>query len=212
MNSGIQCQSALLGGQTVRALEELLPALNRIAARGDVPSGRPRDAHITAFLTAKMPVADQQRAANDVGRVNPGSQDCVYDLAYFARVQQLCGHGRLRSLARWLGANLQPAIQGFYSRSRRQRLAAQLSSVMQSENLSELLRLVNDRDEQAVDRKKFAHAVASHNHHAQMTAHFQAQFATRRALAQSKGRRAAFVVGCIVLLITCVAAVGGGPS
>jgi hypothetical protein len=211
MNPGIPCQSALLGGHTVRALDALLPALNHVAAGGEAPSERPRDAHITAFLATHMPVPEQQRAANDVARAAPGSQDSTHDLAYFARVQQLCGHGRLRNLARWLGANLAPAIEGYYSRSRRLRLAAQLSTVMGSGKLDELLTLVNDRREQVIDREEYAHAVASHNHHARMTAHFRALFAASRNLAQSRGRRAAYVFGCIVLLISCVAAVGGGP-
>jgi hypothetical protein len=81
---------------------------------------------------------------------------------------------------------------------------------MSSGNLSNLLSLINDRDELALDREEYSHAVASHNHHAEMTAHFQALFAARRSLAQSRGRRAAYVVGCVILLVSCVAAVGGG--
>ncbi len=210
MNPGVPCQSPLLSSQSVRALADLLPALNRICAGGEAPGERPRDAHITAFLATHMPVSAQQRATNDVARAAPGSQDCIYDLAYFARVQNLCGPDRLRNLARWLGNGLRPAIQGYYSRSRRERMAAQISDVMSSGNLSNLLSLINDRDELALDREEYSHAVASHNHHAEMTAHFQALFAARRSLAQSRGRRAAYVVGCAILLVSCVAAVGGG--
>ena len=210
MNPGIQCQSPLLKGQSVSVLDDLLPALNRIASGGEVPGERARDAHITAFIATHMPVPEQQRAANDVSRASPGSQDCILDLAYFARLQRLSGPARLRNLARWLGTNLQPAIQGFYSRSRRERLAAEIAEITSSGNLSNLLNLVNDRRELAVDREEYAHAVASHNHNAEMAVHFQTLFATRRNLAQAKGRRAAYVVGCIMLLVSCVAAVGGG--
>ena len=210
MNPGIHCQSPLLKGQSVSVLGELLPALNRIASGGEVPGEQPRDAHITAFLATHMPVPEQQRAANDISRASPGSQDCIHDLAYFARLQSLSGPLRLRNLARWLGANLQPAIQGFYSRTRRERLATKITNTVNSGDLSELLNLVNDRQELAIDREEYAHAVASHNHNAQMAVHFQTLFATRRNLAQAKGRRAAYVIGCIMLLVSCVAAVGGG--
>ena len=210
MNPGIHCQSGLLKGQAVRTLEELLPALNRVAAGGEVPVERPRDAHISAFLATHMPVAEQQRAANDISRAAAGSQDSIHDLAYFARVQQLCGHGSLRNLARWLGAGLQPAIQGYYSRSRRARMAARLLSVISTGNLSELLILVNDQHEQAIDRQEYADAVARQNHHARMMAHFQALYAANHTVALSQGRRAAFLLGCVILLISCIAAMGGG--
>ena len=87
-----------------------------------------------------------------------------------------------------------------------------MSAVMSSGDLRALLRLVNDRDEQAIDREEFAHAVARQNHHARMMAHFQALFAARHGVSQSHGRRVAFAVGCIILLVSCVAAVSGGLS
>jgi hypothetical protein len=210
MNSGIPCQSMLLGAQLVRSLEELLPALNRVSSGGEAPAERPRDAHIMAFVATHMPVPDQQRAANDVSRAALGSQDCLTDLAHFARIQKICGNGPLRNLARWIGTTLRPALEGFYSRSRRERLAAEMSSVMSSGNLSALMSLVNNREEQEIDREEYAHALAHQAHHDQMMAHFQALFNARRAVSQAYGRRGAFVIGCIILLASCVAAVGGG--
>jgi len=210
MNPGIPCQSPLLRDQTVRILEELLPALNRLSAGGEIPAERPRDAHIMAFVATHMPVPDQQRAANEVSRAAIGSQDCITDLAHFARIQKLHGQGPMRNLARWIGATLQPAIEGFYSRSRRQRLAAKMASIMASGDLSALLNLVNDHHEQEVDHQEYAHAVARQHHQEQMMVHFQSLFAARQMVAQAYGRRGAFVVGCIILLASCVASVGGG--
>ena len=210
MNTGIQCQSHWLTGQPVRRLEDLLPALNRVAAGGDIPQERPRDAHISAFLATHMPVHEQQRADNDIAGAALGSQDCIHDLAYFARLQKLHSHGPLRNLARWIGASLQPAIAGYYSRTRRAHVTEQLSAVMNSGDLSALLRLVDDRDEQAADREEYAHAVARQNHHARMMAHFHALFAARHNVARAHGRRAAFAISCIVLAVSCLAAVGGG--
>ena len=210
MNPGIQCQSRWLEGQSVRRLKDLLPALNRVAVGGEIPDERPRDAHITAFLATHMPVPEQQRAANDVSGAALGVQDCIHDLAYFARLQKICGHGPLRNLARWLSSGLKPAIEGYYSRTRRARVAAQLSAVTNSGDLGALLRLVDDRHEQALDREEFAHAVARQNHHARMVAHFHALFAARHSVARAHGRRAAFALGCIVLAVSCVAALGGG--
>jgi hypothetical protein len=210
MNPRIQCQSAWLKGYSVHALDDFLPALNRVAAGGDIPEERPRDAHITAFLATHMPVPEQQRTANDVSRAALGSQDCIHDLAYFARLQMLCGQGPLRNLARWLGAGLKPAIDGYYGRSRRAHITAELSTVTRTGDLSALLKLVDDRHELAVDREEYAHAVARQNHHARMAAHFHALFAARHSVARTHGRRTAFALGCIVLAVSCVAAVGGG--
>ena len=150
----------------MRALEDLLPALNRVAAGGDIPQERPRDAHISAFLATHMPVHEQQRADNDVAGAALGSQDCIHDLVYFACIQKLQNHGPLRNLARWIGASLRPAIAGYYSRTRRARVTEQLTAVMNSGDLNALLWLVDDREEQAADREKYAHAVARQNHHA----------------------------------------------
>ena len=157
-----------------------------------------------------MPVPEQQRAANDVSGAAFGVQDCIHDLVYFARLQKICGHGPLRNLARWLGAGLRPAIERYYSRTRRARVAAQLSTVTNSGDLSALLKLVDDRHEQAIDREEFAHAVARQNHHARMVAHFHALFAARHSVSCAHGQRAAFALGCIVLAVSCVAALGGG--
>ena len=194
----------------MRALEDLLPALNRVAAGGDIPQERPRDAHISAFLATHMPVHEQQRADNDVAGAALGSQDCIHDLVYFACIQKLQNHGPLRNLARWIGASLRPAIAGYYSRTRRARVTEQLTAVMNSGDLNALLWLVDDREEQAADREEYAHAVARQNHHARMMAHFHAHFATRHIVARAHGRRAAFAISCIVLAVSCLAAVSGG--
>ena len=210
MNPGIQCQSRWLAGHSVRKLEDLLPALNRGAAGGGIPDERPRDSHITAILATHMLVPEQQRAVNDVSGAAFGVQDCIHDLVYFARLQKICGHGPLRNLALWLGAGLRPAVERYYSRTRRARVAAQLSTVTNSGDLSALLKLVDDRHEQAIDREEFAHAVARKNHHARMVAHFHALFAACHSVSRAHGRRAAFALGCIVLAVSCVAALGGG--
>ena len=73
-------------------------------------------------------------------------------------------------------------------------MAARLLSVISTGNLSELLILVNDQHEQAIDRQEYADAVARQNHHARMMAHFQALYAASHTVALSQGRRAAFVV------------------
>jgi hypothetical protein len=43
-----------------------------------------------------------------------------------------------------------------------------------------------------------------------MMAHFHALFAARHIVARAHGRRAAFAISCIVLAVSCLAAVSGG--
>ena len=158
LNPGWPCQSPLLQSYAVFGAEQLLLALERIAAAGP-PELDPVDPHVVAFCAARvkhlpdralMALADPE----DVAGHRTGM------LRLLATVQHLSGHPKLPSLANWFLRLMSPVIESFRNRPFRKELAVRFEAASKRGDLAELLGLIDNEQARRQDELGFAQATA----------------------------------------------------
>jgi hypothetical protein len=202
----------LVRSAVVLSLGDLVKALNAAARGAERSKLRPVDAHIAAFVASRMPISDQQKARAAIDWAAAGSAQCIGDLALMAMIQKTAKVGPLRNLAGWLASRLEPALNSFYGRTRRKRVATALQKAVSAGDLSGILAVINDPRERNTDRREYSAAASQYTSIRNEIVRVQNALAMRQSLAVLNGRRVAAGVAAIVLLAVCVmTAMGGLP-
>ncbi|KJS44694.1 MAG: hypothetical protein VR70_01515 [Rhodospirillaceae bacterium BRH_c57] len=199
VNENLHCQSPLIEGEYVTEIRELLPALDRIAARTD-PKTKPMDRHIAAFINVKWErdTKVQFRALND-----PDPQRAAIGmLSLLAILQWRLGPPALHGLSGWLGAQLQPIIESFHGRTRRKELERQIPQIIRKGMLPELYNLLDDQEERAKDVEGFAWARAEYSASTQQLKALETGRIARDEQAEMQGRQAAAMVSMVAAIVS----------
>ena len=161
-NPGLACRSPSLARFRVTKIEDLLPALDRVAAgQGGGTSPEFVDRHVAAFCAAR---------ARDLGTEVFKALNKPDDLAsrrmaalkLLAEVQKLSGPPSLPNLARAMAVLLDPVIQGFHNRPYREELIAEVEATAAQGSLAQLVKVLDDPKVQRGDQLGFQQAQALH--------------------------------------------------
>lgn len=157
-NPSWPCQSPLLKSDYVAELEDLLPALERIAAQGKTERC-PVDKHIAGFVGAKMK-ASIERSLSELDNKDDPMVFNLGVLRLLAAVQRSVGPAQTPYLAAWCAALLKPVVEGFHNRTRCEQMADMAEQLAVKGNLGSLLALIDDDDRKAADEQGFEQAKA----------------------------------------------------
>jgi hypothetical protein len=207
LNPLLPCSSPLMGGRWVARLSDLLPALEETAGNVDRRQGEPVDAHVAAFVSARLERRMDNELAAQTGSGAAGA--CLAQLRVLAQLQSRLHPRPLPSLAAWLGARVAPVVATWRNRERRAALGERLRTLTQSGYLAPMLQALEDPAGRSVDARE-AHAAV------QQLARIDAELARiaggakgRAATAARLGQEIAAGLGLTVLAtVLAVAALG----
>ncbi|MHA1600186.1 MAG: hypothetical protein ACTSW2_05120 [Alphaproteobacteria bacterium] len=195
-NRGWPCQSSLIKQEFVCEIEDLLPALDKVARRG--ASGDPMDRHIAAFCAARLRnlperVLRMLSVQDDLAMFRLGM------LQILAEVQRTAG-GRQRfpALTAWVGGLMEPVIGQFHNRSYRAQLVDEIEQAKKNGNLPELQFLVDNLDAQTQDEEGYKKARAEYANVAQAIVWLEEGGLTSPSYVATKGQQAATIFSAMV--------------
>ncbi len=157
-NPNWPCQSPLLKQDYVAELDDLLPALERVAREGKTERP-PVDPHIAGFVAAKIKASIDQ-ALGELGTADDPAVFHLGVLRLLADVQRAVGPMKTPYLAAWCASLLQPVIEGFHNRTRRDQMIEMARQLAAQGNLTTLLSLVDDQRRREADEQGFMNAKA----------------------------------------------------
>ena len=164
-NPGWPCQSSLLARDYVSEIGEILTALDRLIAKGEMHE-HTVDPHIVAFCAAnhkRMPEAIVMGLHHE----EDAAKYALYVLQLFGEVQRAFGPAKVRTLVRWCAEMVGPVIETYHNRQIRERLTYGIPAVVEEGSIVSLLYLVDDIDLRETDTKGFEEAQARFARYAQ---------------------------------------------
>lgn len=199
------CLSPLLDGDYVGDIQDLLPALERLAQSGQT-DGEPFDRHIAAFVAARV-----KGIPDRILRALANTEDEPVRrlaLAYFlAEVQRNTGHTELYGLSAWVARLLAPVVEGFHNRKMRKLLAERIEKAAEQGDLSGLAQAADDADARIRDEEGFERAKQEYAAIEEEVSNLEAGALLEQAHIRMRSRQAAsMVAGCVastgLLLLT----------
>lgn len=161
LNPLMPCASPLTGGRWVSHLADLLPALEETAGRVDRRLTEPIDAHIAAFVSARL----ERRMDKELSAQNGGvaGAACLAQLRLLAQLQSRLHSRPLPALAAWLAARAGPVLATWRNRERRVGVEQRLQALTQAGYLAPMLQALEDpagRSADANEARKAAQQLA----------------------------------------------------
>jgi hypothetical protein len=159
MNPLTPCASKLLEGRWIANLAELLPALEEVAGRVDHRQVEPVDAHIAAFISARLErrLSDEFYAGAQTGTASGAGR--LAELRLLAQLQVRLHPRPLPALAAWLAVRAGPALAGWRNRERRAYLEERLRVLAQGGYLAPMVQILEDPEAQGLDSREAQEAV-----------------------------------------------------
>lgn len=204
LNETMPCQSPLVVKDYVLELKELLPALDNAAKTAD-PKGWPVDRHIAAFVAAHADF-DIDKPMSALSDPDP-SINSLAMLNLLALIQWRAGAEARPNLGAWVAGLLGPAVAGFHSKERRQRLEKEIPKVGRTGNLVELFNLLDNAGERERDADEFLNAQSEFNTVKQELTAIETGRVGRDDAARRLGQQIAAFVSAMVAMITLTALV-----
>lgn len=200
LNSSWPCQSPLLVSDYVADLNDLLPALERLAAQGRTERV-PVDWHIGGFVSARMKMTPD-RAFNELAEEERPEVFNLGVVRLLAEVQESTGPVRLPHLAAWCATLLKPVVDKFRNRTRREQMTEMLRQLAAQGSLTALVRLVDNPDRRAADEQGFRRARAEFAQLVEQMGWLHSGGLTRPAVVRAAAREASTVVSGVVAAVT----------
>ncbi len=161
-NPGLACRSPSLARFRVVKIEELLPALDRLAAaQGGGAAPDYVDRHIAAFCAARTKDLGSE-VFKALDQPDHLASRRLAVLKLLAEVQKLAGPARLTNLARAMAVLLEPVIQGFHNRPYREELIVEVEATAAQGSLDRMVKLLDDPKVQRGDDLGFQQAQVLH--------------------------------------------------
>lgn len=198
LNEHLHCQSPIIEEELVSNIRELLPALDRVAARID-PASKPVDRHIAAFIGVKWErdTKVQFRAIND-----PNAERRTLGMvSLLAILQWRLGPPALYGLSGWMGAQMIPIIESYHGRSRRRELEREVPRLISKGSLPELYNALDNQEERQKDNEGFAWAKAEYSASEQQISALEAGRMVHDDHAEMVGQQAAAVLSILVAVV-----------
>ena len=207
LNPSLPCQSPLVTGDHVVAIEDLLPSLDRKATRGETKA-RPMDRHIAAFIAARFDKDTEPHlralAAAEEGRSLIGMVSLLAFLQWSLKL------GALYGLSSWVGGLLGPAINIYHSRTVRDEVEHAIPRLVRRGSLPEIYDLIDDAEALTRDAEGHAAARAAFTAAEAEIKRLADKGATRAAAAERTGQRVAVAMSVFIsLAVVAVVFVSG---
>jgi hypothetical protein len=162
MNSSLSCQSPLIAEQCVVNIEDLLPSLDAIADKVDKKL-RPLDRHVTAFIAGRFKerIEPHLRALAEP----KDSSFLIGMLSLMAYLQWKLKGEPVYALSSWVGSQLAPAVNTYFSREMRREIEQEMPRVVRQGSLPELFDLIDNAEKRrqdifGYDEARFEYATA----------------------------------------------------
>jgi hypothetical protein len=143
MNPLLPCDSPLLDRHWVASLADLLPALEETARRVDHVRTEPVDAHIAAFVAARLERRGEHDLGGQISTADAGAV-CLAQLRMLAQLQGRFYAHPLPALAGWLAARAGPVLHTWRNREQRATLEQRLGSLTEAGYLAPMLQALED--------------------------------------------------------------------
>ncbi len=156
LNPHMPCLSPMLADMYITNPADILPALEKIAQKGDVTK-TPIDRHIAAYLATHIS-AISETILYALGDTKSASAPIVATLNIYTILQQRYNIASLPHLTAWFAKILQPAVQTFYNKERQKRIAESMSKAAKTANLNSILKVIDNQEEKKRDLNEFVRA------------------------------------------------------
>ena len=207
LNDSLPCRSPLLERFLVSSIDQLLPALETLAA--EEPYERlPMDRDIAAFSVSHIKEVPK-KALLELSEPEDSPQHRLGILRVLATVQKMTGTGGHRALGRWVLRSLSPAITEFHHRPYRQKLAERLQQLADQGALSHMLVLLDHGEARKRDDEGFKRARLIYDHAVREIEWLRAGGLTSPEHVTKGSHQAALLLssvisGCVLLALTLV--------
>ncbi len=157
LNPLMPCASPLMSGHWVAQLSDLLPALEATAGSIDRQHSEPVDAHVAAFVSARLERRTDLAMTTDAssGKV---AAACLGQLRALAQLQARLHPRPLPALAAWLAARAGPVLATWHNRKRRGGLEERLRGLTEAGFLGPMLLLLEDPAGRSSDAQEASEA------------------------------------------------------
>ncbi|GHD54301.1 hypothetical protein GCM10017083_31660 [Thalassobaculum fulvum] len=197
LNDHVHCRSPLIEHLYVTRIEELVPALERVAASKD-RSGRPMDRHIAAFAVARSPDVDERFVRPLGGTDNSGTDHVLAALTLLARVQVMTKSGPAPNLAAWFVDLMKSAVNGFHNLKQRKAMEQSISRAADTGLLMELQNIYGDTKASQRDQQGYTRAQQEHQHCGAQIQQLTIELQNRDHMATELGEQVAAVTSGVV--------------
>jgi len=197
LNPTLPCLSPMLKGQYVTTAKQMLAALERVAAQPNRPS-EPMDRHIAAFLIVR-----DKRSESLFSAMSPQEQPSrrgVAMLTLYSELQYRHGPDQVPALAAWLMPLLEPGIRRFLSKPFQEKVRKEAKAAVDSGNLGNLLKIVDDPKRIEHDAQDFLMARKMFHDIQREIATLEEKLAQRERVVQAVGRPVAATIASVLAL------------
>ena len=193
---GWPCQSLLLKDQYVTEVEDILPALERIAEKG-TPDREPIDPHIAGLCAARLKSVSE-RVMNEAGSKELPVRRLGI-LRLLAELLRTTGPKRkFPCVTRWVAQLVEPAIETYHNRAYREKLGKELSRAAENGDLQELLFVMDSLEARSQDTTGYERACKDYAKSAEIIEWLEKGGLTSRAYIQTKSQYASTIVSAVV--------------
>jgi hypothetical protein len=141
LNPLMPCASSLIQRRWVARLADLLPALEELGSQPDRRQTEPVDAHIAAFIAARL----ERRLDEELCAENSsGATASLAQLRTLAQLQVRLHPRPLPALAAWLAARAGPVLATWHNRGRRGEVEERLKALAGAGFLAPILQALED--------------------------------------------------------------------
>jgi eukaryotic-like serine/threonine-protein kinase len=205
LNPSHRCLSPMFERAHITSIQQVLPALEVVAQRQD-RTDTPIDRHLIAFIAARAqrPVEEMLSglATHDAAARN------LALLRLFAAVEeQQETVAPVPNLAKWIAGLLEPVVNGFHHRRRRDKMGQLVQAIAEQGILSELLKVLADDKEKTADQKGFSAAAAEYRDLEQQIRDIEGGYEIRMDDARMLGEQIAAAGGGLLVSIATAFAV-----
>lgn len=201
LNPGYPCLSEIFERDFVYTIDAVLPALERVCAEGD-PPGRLIDRHLAAFLGThfKRPIGTELKDLEYSGEQQEG---LVAQFSILSVLQDTLHRSmEFPALCEYAAKKLEPAVERFYSRERRKKVLAKISKAAKSGKLQDLLNIIDDTEELAMDKRSFDFAAQEYAQATRSLIRLMRDMQNRELLAEDIGGQLAGAVSLLAAIVT----------
>jgi hypothetical protein len=205
LNPSQRCLSPMFDRAYITSIQQVLPALEIVAQRND-RTDTPLDRHLVAFIAARA-----QRTVDELLRALATNDAAARNLAMlrlFAAIEeQQESLMPVPHLAKWIAGLLDPVVNAFHHRRRRDKMAQLVQATAEQGILSELLKILADDREKQFDTDGFGAAAAEYREIDQQIRDIEGSFPVRMDDARLLGEQFAAAAGGLLVSVATAFAV-----
>jgi eukaryotic-like serine/threonine-protein kinase len=202
LNPAMHCLSPMVRAHHPTTPGELMAALEQAAASPE-RSREPIDRHVAAFLAARYRKLDERLYAA-AGGAGEAPRRAAAMLNILAEMQRRFGPPSLPALCAWTAELIDPALERFRNRPRREKLRAEAQRAARSGELARLLRLVDDPEQIRKDELGFAAARRGFERSRKEIERLRHEIEDRETVARTLGRQTAAIASSVLAMLLLV--------